>query len=66
MGKNLEKPLGHRVPEETHERLARLATARGTSKGQVIIDALALLEVGKDLTQTDVLRWIKANTKKGK
>lgn len=60
------RPLGHRVPEAVHEQIKRLAKARGSTAGQVITDALALLEVGKALTQAEVLRWIKANTSKPK
>ena len=67
MGKNLQKPLGHRVPDEVHERLKRLAIARGTTSAQVIVDALEALEAGRALTQAEVLGWIARNTRiKGK
>lgn len=64
MGQNLQKPLGHRVPDEVHQRLERLAIARGTTKAQVIADALAALEEGQALTQAEVVRWITRNTTK--
>lgn len=67
MGKNLQRPLGHRVPDDVHERLKRLAASRGTTAGQVIADALEALEEGRALTQAEVVRWITRNTtKRGK
>lgn len=63
MGRNLQKPLGHRVPDEVHERLKRLAIARGTTSAQVIADALEALENSRGLTQAEVLGWIVRNTR---
>lgn len=63
MGKNLNKPLGHRVSDEAHARLKRLAEERGTTATQVLEDALLALEDGKGLSKAKVLAWIERNTK---
>ena len=58
-----KKPLGHRVSQEAHDRIARLAADRGISAGQVIEEALIALEDGKALSKAKVLAWIERNTK---
>lgn len=63
MGKNLNKPLGHRVSDEAHDRLKLLAAARGTTATQVLEDALLALEQGKGISKAQVIDWIRRNTK---
>lgn len=63
MGKNLNKPLGHRVSDEAHARLKRLAESRGTTSTQVIEDALLALEEGKAVTKAQVLDYLRRNLK---
>lgn len=54
MGKNLNKPLGHRVSAEHHKRLAALAKSRGTSATQALEDAIDAL-AGQNKLSTETL-----------
>jgi len=62
MGKHLKKPVSLRLDEEEHKLLERLGKKHG-GKSQAIVAGLRLLAGQNELTQSEVLDWIKANTK---
>jgi len=51
------------VSQEAHDRIARLAAAKGLTAGQVIEEALIAFEEGRALSKAKVLAWIERNAK---
>lgn len=63
MGQHTKRQIALRLSDAAHDRLERLAEKRGSTKTQVIEDALAALDAGEQLTQADVIAAIKRNWK---
>lgn len=63
MGQHTKRQIALRLSDAAHDRLDRLTAKRGSTKTQVIEDALAALDAGEQLTQADVIAAIRRNWK---